>query len=232
MASSPSSSGLSCYGRAAAAVPSSSHPPMHPGATPLAKSASASRRGGLLSKASFSYGTLPARAPTPMTPTPEPLSTCSSPVRKRPPRLMSIDSAFAMTPSPVAGRSMDVDSGWCADFPCSPATTLDEDDIFGAAEDGCHLDSWIGGQRRRPIDPPKTIERLGELMSLLGPRYKTLACEKLWEKAASGDLTAFQRRALQAKGDGGRSRGGAGAGVSGSPSKREAVDADPDGNAR
>lgn len=147
---------------------------------------------------------------------------------------------------------MDVDSGWCADFPCSPATTLDEDDIFGAAEDGCHLDSWIGGQRRRPIDPPKTIERLGELMSLLGPRYKTLPREKLWEKAASGDLTAFQRRALQAKGhgaavagavggdgvaehhngDGGRSRGGAGAGVSGSPSKREAVDADPDGNAR
>lgn len=39
-----------------------------------------------------------------------------------------------------------------------------------------------------------TIKRLGNYMALLGPRYKTISKEMIWEKAERGERTALQRR--------------------------------------
>jgi len=69
-----------------------------------------------------------------------------------------------------------------------------EDELLAAADaDASALRaSWAGGLR--PRDPPDMIERLGHLMALLGPRYRTLPREELWEKAVAGQTTALQRR--------------------------------------
>lgn len=43
-------------------------------------------------------------------------------------------------------------------------------------------------------DDPEMIERLGDLMACLGPRYRTLNKEVMWERACRGETSAFQRR--------------------------------------
>jgi len=39
-----------------------------------------------------------------------------------------------------------------------------------------------------------TIERLGDMMAILGPRYKTLPRGMIWEKAVQGKTTPLQRQ--------------------------------------
>lgn len=80
----------------------------------------------------------------------------------------------------------------------------EEDRLFGApsreeellaaadAEAAALRATWAGGLR--PRDPPDMIERLGDLMALLGPRYRTLPRAAIWEKAVVGSTTALQRR--------------------------------------
>lgn len=49
-------------------------------------------------------------------------------------------------------------------------------------------------------DKDPMIKRLGNYMSLLGPRYKTISKEMIWEKAQRGEMTPFQRRLEKAGG--------------------------------
>lgn len=74
------------------------------------------------------------------------------------------------------------------------STPSREDELLAAADaDAAALRAtWAGGLR--PRDPPDMIERLGDLMALLGPRYRTLPRSELWEKAVVGQTTALQRR--------------------------------------
>eukprot|EP00927_Polykrikos_kofoidii_P077965 TRINITY_DN74848_c0_g1_i1.p1 TRINITY_DN74848_c0_g1~~TRINITY_DN74848_c0_g1_i1.p1 ORF type:complete len:428 (+),score=75.53 TRINITY_DN74848_c0_g1_i1:89-1285(+) len=51
-----------------------------------------------------------------------------------------------------------------------------------------------GGLHTGQSDPQEMIERLGSMMALLGPRYKTLSRKTIWERAERGELSAFQRR--------------------------------------
>lgn len=74
------------------------------------------------------------------------------------------------------------------------STPSREDELLAAADaDAAALRAtWAGGLR--PRDPPDMIERLGDLMALLGPRYRTLPRSEIWEKAVVGQTTALQRR--------------------------------------
>lgn len=56
-----------------------------------------------------------------------------------------------------------------------------------------------GTWQKRPANAPEMIERLGDLMALLGPRYKTVKKEMLWHRAEVGDLGAFHRKLLREK---------------------------------
>jgi hypothetical protein len=61
-----------------------------------------------------------------------------------------------------------------------------DDDLFltGVATDGDE-----GSLEKDPM-----ITRLGHMMALLGPRYKTIPKEVIWEKAQRGERTPAQRR--------------------------------------
>lgn len=48
--------------------------------------------------------------------------------------------------------------------------------------------------QRMPAESPEVIERLGSLMAVLGPRYKTLSRDALWERARIGETTPLQRQ--------------------------------------
>ncbi|CAE7476274.1 unnamed protein product [Symbiodinium pilosum] len=117
-------------------------------------------------------------------------------------------------------------------------TTSREEELFQAAEaEAAALKaSWERGRQHR--DPPDMIERLGDLMALLGPRYRTLPREAVWEKAVAGSSTAMQRREKRlgrvdlraaAAALGNRSRGQTKARP---PSPERLQDYDPDGSAR
>jgi len=71
-----------------------------------------------------------------------------------------------------------------------------EEQLFMAAEEEAAALSEVAERdilKRHP-DPPDMIERLGDLMALLGPRYRTLPREAVWEKAVVGSTTSLQRR--------------------------------------
>jgi len=58
-----------------------------------------------------------------------------------------------------------------------------DDDVISAVPDGEHL-----------IEKDPMIMRLGHFMALLGPRYKTISKEMIWEQAERGERTPAQRR--------------------------------------
>ncbi|CAE8625848.1 unnamed protein product [Polarella glacialis] len=118
-----------------------------------------------------------------------------------------------------------------------------EELLFAAAEQEAAAladqGSEQGGRLSRPPDPPDMIERLGDLMALLGPRYRTLPREAVWEKAVVGSTTPLQRRekrlgsatvhaSLGSKGHRGQHRRTAGK----RQQSPETLDLDPDGTAR
>ncbi|CAJ1337422.1 unnamed protein product [Effrenium voratum] len=69
-----------------------------------------------------------------------------------------------------------------------------EEELFQAADAEAAALRADWGRGVRPRDPPDMIERLGDLMALLGPRYRTLPREALWEKAVVGSTTPLQRK--------------------------------------
>jgi len=70
----------------------------------------------------------------------------------------------------------------------------DEEKLFAAEE------TWTGSGVFRTPEPGGALERLGEMISLLGPRYKTLQRERIWEKALEGELTPLQRKMKRLEG--------------------------------
>jgi len=68
-----------------------------------------------------------------------------------------------------------------------------EEQLFMAAEEEAAALSRDRDILKRHPDPPDMIERLGDLMALLGPRYRTLPREAVWEKAVVGSTTPLQR---------------------------------------
>lgn len=58
----------------------------------------------------------------------------------------------------------------------------------------------VGDNGENLIEKDPMIKRLGHYMALLGPRYKTIPKEMIWEKAEMGDMTPFQRRLKKAGG--------------------------------
>jgi len=61
------------------------------------------------------------------------------------------------------------------------------------------LGCYAGTRHHSSKDKPKTIERLGDFMTLLGPRYKAVSKEMLFKRSESGDLGSFQRRLMREK---------------------------------
>lgn len=107
--------------------------------------------------------------------------------------------------SPAAGRSEPGSPVQRAQHhDCDPFGTLsalpnDPEDMLLAAIDAATIENaGVSANKHCEEDSPETIERLGELMALLGPRYKLLPREKLFERAAS-QSTVLQRR-IQARG--------------------------------
>eukprot|EP00930_Biecheleria_cincta_P034908 TRINITY_DN24057_c0_g1_i1.p1 TRINITY_DN24057_c0_g1~~TRINITY_DN24057_c0_g1_i1.p1 ORF type:complete len:460 (+),score=90.07 TRINITY_DN24057_c0_g1_i1:137-1516(+) len=74
--------------------------------------------------------------------------------------------------------------------------TSREEQLFEAAEkEAAKLAELAqsGVMSKRQPDAPDMIERLGGLMALLGPRYRTVPRQALWEKAVLGETTSLYR---------------------------------------
>jgi len=74
--------------------------------------------------------------------------------------------------------------------------TSREEKLFVAAEKEAAALAELaqsGAMSKRQPDAPDMIERLGDLMSLLGPRYRTVPRQAIWEKAVLGETTALYR---------------------------------------
>lgn len=113
-------------------------------------------------------------------------------------------------------------------------TSSREEELFQAVEEEAAAlkANWQTGLKQ---DPPEIIERLGDLMALLGPRYRTLSREAVWEKALAGGMTSFERREKRlgtaaASALSGHTRRGQSKGRPPSPERLQ--DYDPDGSAR
>uniref|UniRef100_A0A7S1SA79 Uncharacterized protein n=1 Tax=Alexandrium catenella TaxID=2925 RepID=A0A7S1SA79_ALECA len=75
-------------------------------------------------------------------------------------------------------------------------------ELFAAEEKAfAEMGRYTGSRQQRNTDAPKTIERLSDFMTLLGPRYKTVSKEMLFNRSEVGDLGAFRRRRLREKRD-------------------------------
>lgn len=216
----PGSPGMSVC-RAAASVPVSSHPPSHPGAASSRPSVARPARSiavvgspGSPAGRAGGWGT-PGSPITPgpvtplMAPTPEAQSAVSSPSR---PQVGLHDSmrsfanwSGATSPScssPTQRRTAG-DRGLLSNLFSEPGDFQEELLLAAVDAEEEGLSGLIaGGAARRPADPPEMIERLGGLMALLGPRYKTLPKEFLWKRAATGEMTPAQRKLFKSGGHG------------------------------
>jgi len=73
------------------------------------------------------------------------------------------------------------------------------EDVLQWGEGPCEEERFFEDQaesqiRSRQEYSMETLERLGDIMVLLGPRYKTLPRGTIWEKAVEGGLTPYQRQ--------------------------------------
>lgn len=130
-----------CIHRFAATVPTSNHPPAHPGATYIS----------------------PCARTTPAFPAF--------------PRSGGASDSFFLTESLSSPALKAPHNSWSGEF---------DDDVFSAEA--------VAPSRRLEVKhPPEAISKLGDLMALLGPRYKTLSRQKLWEQAKNTE-TPLQMR--------------------------------------
>jgi hypothetical protein len=89
---------------------------------------------------------------------------------------------------------------------------------------------------RHGSESPQTIERLGGLMTLLGPRYRTLSRNQLYQRATVGELNRFKRTEMKLRSYGADPEAAhLFSGLKGSNSRRQELPqliSDSDGNAR
>mmetsp|Transcript_69658 Transcript_69658/g.193868 ORF Transcript_69658/g.193868 Transcript_69658/m.193868 type:complete len:421 (-) Transcript_69658:115-1377(-) len=181
----------SACSRLGASMPFSRHPVPHPGAD-----IGFGKRGGSRSDPRRHFLTpdgmsqqLPFLSPVSrrsmtghMTPTTPTVGDDSRAAMRTP----SPDSAQHQRPLPASGSSL---------------TTLlhhlrgpgDTEEELTMALDAMN-DEYLGELHGRPAQSPEMIKRLGSLMELFGPRYKTVSKDMIWERAEKGDLSPFQRR--------------------------------------
>lgn len=116
-------------------------------------------------------------------------------------------AAVSACSSPARPRSGHLASAFSPSSPQSPVLRRSVDPPFGGVDDEVHrkeeaayaiLDSTNnllkGTLRRRQADSADDIRRLGDFLALLGPRFKCIEREKLYERAAMGDVGKFQRQ--------------------------------------
>merc|ERR1712217_445036 len=70
----------------------------------------------------------------------------------------------------------------------------DSDDFLFGEDDDFISSSLSATALQRKAEDPEVIERLGSLMAILGPRYKTVSRDALWERARVGETTPLQRQ--------------------------------------
>lgn len=162
--------------RFSAGVPLAGIPAVHPGASPLSPSSSSYRRSdpGRSTRTNLNMSATWAS------------SICAdagSPFGS-PQRETSTASRNAARSSPARW------AGAGSEYPDWNTGPPEEELLWEADEEL----SRTQGLLPRPTDPPGTIERLGDLMALLGPRYKTLPRGKIWEKAVTGGTTPLERQ--------------------------------------
>lgn len=172
--------------RMSLAFPISAHPAVHPGALAHRPEASSVQRSG------------PGRGSRPKL-------TAALPSARAGMALQEQGGPFAATHQlesflsaevatvPRNPRSVASSPPWAGDLgiddPFWNSGPSEEELLFAADEE-------LARTRHLPrsTEPPGTIERLGDLMTLLGPRYKTLPRGVIWEKAVQGDTTPLERQ--------------------------------------
>jgi len=174
--------------RFSAAVPISHHPAVHPGAFAHSPENSPQQRRSNLARTRSSLAVTWSGLPTQF----EQAGSCSSP--HSPPkspqaRELSSISRSAVSRSPPASA------------PCFGTANEDPFLDFGPSAEELLFDDVDEElarthelRPRPPMEPPGTIERLGDMMALLGPRYKTMPRGVIWEKAVHGDSTPLERQ--------------------------------------
>jgi len=74
---------------------------------------------------------------------------------------------------------------------------VDEDDLemeYESLNADTELAVLNGALHSKPSDKREMIDRLGDLINMLGPRYKQVSKEMIWKRAETGEQSDFQRR--------------------------------------
>lgn len=165
--------------RFAAGHPVYMHPAVHPGSLAHRPEISPPRRSGSGRGARPNFGgTLPEQSAALTTQVEPFLTEVLSPSRS---------NTFTASHMLSAPRVGDLDA--YSDDPFLSFGLSEEEQLFAADEEFARTQGLLP----RPADPPGTIDRLGDMMALLGPRYKTLPPGMIWEKAVEGGTTPLER---------------------------------------
>jgi len=174
--------------RFSAGVPLSHHPAMHPGAFAHSPENSPQKRGSNLARTRSSLAVTWSGSPTQLEQAGS-SSSLLSPPKSPQAREMSSTSRSMTTRSPPASAPCFGTANEDPFLDCGPSA---EELLFDDIDEELARTQEL--RPRPPAEPPGTIERLGDMMALLGPRYKTLPRGMVWEKAVHGDSTPLERQ--------------------------------------
>lgn len=163
-----------CRTRFAASVPISGHPAIHPGALFIKPDGSFLREWSHPRCASIDSG--PA------------LSFAIAPPQEEVGHVEHSHSAPSL-PTSRTLRSCGVGPVGVGEDLFWPSGPSEEERLLAADEVEGTAGRLPGSLERRG-----TVDRVGEVMALLGPRYKTLPRGMVWQKASEGGMTLWQRR--------------------------------------
>lgn len=102
------------------------------------------------------------------------------------------NQAYSPSPPPMNSATFHQPRSPTGSPPRRPPASLVNTSSRESDEDQTFLTSGVKAESGYSQDP--MIKRLGHFMALLGPRYKTISKEMLWEKAERGERTPAQRR--------------------------------------
>eukprot|EP00747_Dinoflagellata_sp_TGD_P166814 gnl/TRDRNA2_/TRDRNA2_190192_c0_seq1.p1 gnl/TRDRNA2_/TRDRNA2_190192_c0~~gnl/TRDRNA2_/TRDRNA2_190192_c0_seq1.p1 ORF type:complete len:425 (-),score=68.08 gnl/TRDRNA2_/TRDRNA2_190192_c0_seq1:139-1413(-) len=181
--------------RFCASTPVGLHPPPHPG--------SYSTRPHSMLSSSASQPQLGTALSTPQSPCRVSQSSwAESPARRRLMTMetsgtyMTVNSSFSLaSPSELAhhSRKRPPDDGF------DQGSDSDEEALYSRLDAECYYSAGLAGKDLSQVHPQRSIEKLGRMMAMLGPRYKTVDRVMLWEKATQPEMSMIQKR-LQKQG--------------------------------